>query len=516
MGTGAEPDDSTPAAGEALVFMVVALDCSWKLSIGYFLIDYLNADEKANILTMAFQKLFDVHVKAVNVTCDGPRTNFSVLKKMGANFDPTSLKVTFPHPCDANQNVTVLLDPCHMVKLMRNAFSDLKVLVDPDGKEIKWEFIQSLQCLQGEEGLRAGNKLRLEHIEWHRQKMKVSLAVQTLSLSVANSIDFCRESLKLSQFQGSEATTKFIRTIDALFDAMNSRNPLGKGTKAPMRVNNKEHWSKLFSESFSYLSNLSDLKRTKMVSSHRFTAFLGFLVNIRSLEFLFSSLVEEGPLKYLLTYKLSQDHLELFFCALRCRLGRNNNPSVPEFIAAYKRLLLHQEIKGNRGNCLLQDDTSLLSFQIKKEKVDSQTLCDYSLQQTSGDENLQKNFGLAFEETDHDYAHISRFPILSEFQDSVVEYISGYTVRMASRRISCKVCLAKIVEQNCAMDYKLVKGKDRGGLIYVSASVKIVCKLTEQAIRTVMKTTSGIVPFKNGLCTAITTSVLKSVHDNHK
>jgi hypothetical protein len=51
---------------------------------------------------------------------------------MGASFDPTSLKVTFPYPSDSNQNLTVLLDPCHMVNLMRNAFSDLKVLVDPD------------------------------------------------------------------------------------------------------------------------------------------------------------------------------------------------------------------------------------------------------------------------------------------------------------------------------------------------------------------------------------------------
>jgi hypothetical protein len=55
LGTGAEPNYSTPVAGEALVFMVDTLDCSWKLSIGYFLIGYLNADKKVNILAMAFR-----------------------------------------------------------------------------------------------------------------------------------------------------------------------------------------------------------------------------------------------------------------------------------------------------------------------------------------------------------------------------------------------------------------------------------------------------------------------------
>lgn len=40
--------------------------------------------------------------------------------------------------------------------------------------------------------------------------MKVALATQALSESVAAAIDFCRDDLKLADFQGSEATTAFI------------------------------------------------------------------------------------------------------------------------------------------------------------------------------------------------------------------------------------------------------------------------------------------------------------------
>ena len=158
----------------------------------------------------------------------------------------------------------------------------------------------------------------------------------------------------------------------------------------------------------------------------------------------------------------------------------------------------------------------MLSFKIKTEKVDSQTLCDYSLRQDSGDEALQKNFGLSNDESDHDYTQVSCYPNLSEFQSSVMEYIAGFAVKMASRKITCKICLDTICEQNKHLGYELVHTKDRGGLLHVSPSVRIVCKTTEQAIRTVMKTTQGIVPFKNGLCTAITSSVLKSIHENFK
>ena len=51
--------------------------------------------------------------------------------------------------------------------------------------------------------------------------------------------------------------------------------------------------------------------------------------------------------KACLTYKLSQDHLELFFSAVRAA-GGFNNPTAQQFMAAYKRLLLRSTIKGGQ------------------------------------------------------------------------------------------------------------------------------------------------------------------------
>lgn len=107
--------------------------------------------------------------------------------------------------------VCCILDPCHMIKLVRNTLADLKVLKNESGQEIKWQFIEDLHHTQSKEGLHAANKLRRAHIEWRSQKMKVALASQTLSRSVADAIKFCRTELCLPQFQGSEATEEFIR-----------------------------------------------------------------------------------------------------------------------------------------------------------------------------------------------------------------------------------------------------------------------------------------------------------------
>ena len=93
-----------------------------------------------------------------------------------------------------------------------------------------------------------------------------------------------------------------------------------------------------------------------------------------------------------------------------------------------------------------------------------------------------------------------------------MEYIAGFCVKMAMKLLKCETCLDAISEQNQPSNYLLVNAKDRGGLFHVSRSTRMVCKITEQAIQTVVKTTEGLVTFKNGLSAAITSSVLKTVH----
>lgn len=115
------------------------------------------------------------------------------------------------------------------------------------------EYVIQLQKLQDEEGLRLGNKLKKAHINWKQQKMKVNLAAQSLSASVADAIEFCSNTLKIPEFQGSEATVTFIRNFNQLFDILNSRNPLAKGYKAPMSLTNKTTWDPFLTDVYEYI-----------------------------------------------------------------------------------------------------------------------------------------------------------------------------------------------------------------------------------------------------------------------
>ncbi|KAL3240150.1 hypothetical protein MRX96_047979 [Rhipicephalus microplus] len=163
---------------------------------------------------------------------------------------------------DCPSKVFVILDACHMIKLVRNCLGSVNHLTDIQGRKVKWSYIEALEALQEKEGLHLGNKLTKVHLEWAKQKMKVRLAVQTLSSSVADALDFCEYKLKLPQFQGAHATAEFIRIFDRLFDILNSRNPLARSFKAPLRQQNAASWKSFFHEAEEYIRGLKDAKVT--------------------------------------------------------------------------------------------------------------------------------------------------------------------------------------------------------------------------------------------------------------
>ena len=137
-GLGEEQDDTCLPATEALVFMIVSVNGSWKLTIGYFLIATLQAEEKTALVKTALHQLSDVGVKTLSVTSDCPATNWSTYKILGAVFDPENLKPSFKHPSNDDQTVQVIFDSCHLIKLIRNCWSDFGIILDPENRPIKF------------------------------------------------------------------------------------------------------------------------------------------------------------------------------------------------------------------------------------------------------------------------------------------------------------------------------------------------------------------------------------------
>lgn len=135
----------------------------------------------------------------VSLTCDGLASNISMLQKLGCKFDTQEFifQLWFEHPSN-DSNIYVFLDACHMMKLVRNVLGSVQELCDDANNVIKWKHIENLHKLQEAEGLHLANKLTSKHV--HNNKMKVKLAMQLLSCSVANAMKICKDKLQLLEF----------------------------------------------------------------------------------------------------------------------------------------------------------------------------------------------------------------------------------------------------------------------------------------------------------------------------
>ncbi|KAG0432266.1 hypothetical protein HPB47_021012 [Ixodes persulcatus] len=231
LGHGILKDDCIAYAKHALVFLAVAVNRNWKLPLGYALIDGLDGTVRSNLVQQYLIKLKEAGADCISVTCDGTSCNLSMLSALGVSLAEPRMKSWFPHPSDPSRRVYAILEACHMLKLMRNLLAEKELISDGAGRTVAWHYIMCLDRLQQKEGLHAGNKLRWRHIDFHQQKMKVSLAAQTLSRSVSCALLFCKEK-QIPGFEGVEATAEFAAVVDDTFDLTNSCHPLALGHRS--------------------------------------------------------------------------------------------------------------------------------------------------------------------------------------------------------------------------------------------------------------------------------------------
>lgn len=269
-------------------------------------------------------------------------------------------------------------------------------------------------------------------------------------------------------FEGSEATEYFLSSIDRLFDIFNSRTPRATGYKKPLTLESR-HFIKGFMErTQAMLLSLETSTGVKVYNSKRSLSVLGFAFNITSLMDLSDRVLCIPSMKYLLTYKLSQDHLELFFSCVRRAGGWNNNPSAKQYAAIHRRLLGHAGVCiGKRGNVLPLDETGLLVIDEKDEL--KEPLFEEALA-------VEESFNTAMVK-------------LSPFVDGILEYIAGWVVRKLQQKLKCDACLNCLVDNdltNACMTgqpVSLLEIKGNGGLVYPSNAVVELCKHAEKVMR---------------------------------
>lgn len=421
--TNSKSKKELPVAKEALVFMAVAPN--FRMPVAYFLIDGLQAVDRAVLTREVIAAVDSTGAKVVSLTGDGLSANVTVAKILGADFK--SNKYFIPRPGCPSERIHIIFDPPHMLKLLRKYFAHHQLYYK--GEKLKWNLLELLVKKQDNDNFELGNKLSRIHINFKDAPMKVSLAAETLSNSVADALEqLCED--QYEEFIGCEATVKFIRLCNNIFDIMNygQGKPSDDHFKKPLCAENIEKFRELFQEFEEFVAEMEIDEHRKgkknnnkpirkpVLKSRSSMGFFGFLTNIQSTLGIYADYVESEQLHLFHTFQYSQDHLETYFSLIRACLGSNDNPDEAHLKAAYRKLLVcmpHTTSRG--GNCIISS-TDILTVSSAYKPPEPVQLPLNQIQEIEIDEGTF--FGLLGSELEPYEEHIRAF-IASNIQMNI-------------------------------------------------------------------------------------------------
>lgn len=475
-------NENASVANNVLVFMVTVLNYQLSIPVAYYPVTSLTCYEKRDLMVEILTSLHNIGVKIINVTFDGLASNPSTCELLGASFDPKNIVPCFPHPVD-DYPVYILLDSCHMLKLLRNALGDLKTMNDPSRGSISWKYFEEL------ESFRVNNKfvthhITKRHIQYQQNKMNVRLAAQLFSNSSATAMSYLKNS-GVKEFKDADSTIYLTGQIDRLFDITNTRKIRGNGSdfKSALNINNIDKVLQFFDQTTQYLRTLK-FTRKLCIESRRKRGFIGFLVNMISLRHLYHLYVDSGELSSLATYYLSQDPLESLFSRVRALQGSNDNPTVQQFKSAIRKLLFLSEVASSEfANC--EDNLNILTVSSANRKgTEESTEIDLTI------------FGNDFDGDDYDGDDDFLDEALSNLgqelpgcdsqpqteQDTTIAFMAGSIEKgLQTKRFACEYCYQlSVFTVNSKIDGLFIENK------YTQRpcqSTFLICKQTHDFVK---------------------------------
>lgn len=453
--------DMKKIANQALVFIVCGVNDSFQIPISYYFINSLDAVAKKDIVERILTAIIECNIIVSNITFDGCSVNKAMCRLFGAVLDVYSSEFK-PHFVVKGQRICIFFDACHMQKLVRGKFAT-KELFDGNGNPIKWQYIVDLVDMKNR-GFSLVHKLTQTHINWERRKMKVDLAVQTLSESTAASIDFLMKKGE-PEFLGAEPTVRFVQIFNSLFDIFNSRGDQNDNPfKNALSIANASQVFDFFDQSIDYIKQLQVKGRSgrlfKVCKTTISTGFKGYIIDMTSLKMMFQDFVQDQLIITMIeTRKLQQDPIEILFGQIRKKCGNNDNPTSEVFSSSFRNILAQRTVLNSKfANCESSDNISfsnpysnILTITSRRKPVEKVSIEDYE--------------GISEEQIELLYSKMSEIEAMESNRET--DELSDHAIAQAAQLIeskisrtkhyTCELCAKIFIENTRKTDNLLVK-----------------------------------------------------------
>ncbi|CAH2104627.1 unnamed protein product [Euphydryas editha] len=434
-------------ASFALVFMIGGIRKKVKQPIAhYFSSGFATADRLAVLIKEVLHQCYKAGVNIAATVCDMDGVNRRALSILGASTE-------HPYIIVENREIVVMFDTPHLLKCFRNMFLKYNIECDTNinsnlqtGRGVaKWEhIIQFYEIDNKNPNFVFAPCLRKDHLDPNnKQKMKVNLAAQVLSHSVAAGM-FSKIS-DGSLTAAATTTANVIANMDKLFDCLNSESSdLRRG---------KRHATNLTAIN-PHLIFFQDMKRffvtLKFIgSSRKPPSQEGWIWTINAVERLWRNLVQKHHIKSLATRRLQQDALENLFGCIRGNCDSNTNPTCGQFVAGLKTAVLSNLAHmGTSGNCetdnnvIINNFDTFLSVSQPKQQTNNDSVASASLTTTSAL-----------------YSEVDEAINTNDPEIQACAYVAGFIIKKLPVN-NCEVCRKIFVSDTIDINHLFVSNRE--------------------------------------------------------
>lgn len=406
-------------ACSAFVGMLRGVNKKWKQPLFYFLVHtQYSGDDIKKCLIKCIKSAKEIGLKIVAIVSDMGRNFIQLSESLGVTKENSVFNIE-------GDNYLYIFDVPHLIKATRNNLMTNHFLIN--NALTSWKYVEQVYEIGKNLPNPPAPKLTESHINpTNFQRMKVKLATQVISTTVASSIELLVSLNGLSR--DASVTSEVIRKFDNLFDMLNSSNIYSSKAHKKAFVGsdfqlNFLHEMKLF------IANLKIIKLDKYNNYKDITntvSFIkGWIITINSVIGLWNYLHQVG-IEHLFTRHLNQDVLECFFGEIRIANGNALNPTPIQFVNAFKKLFFMNYTNIGTGNCVQDCDDILMSFDCLNDNLNPVIHINPDNQY-----DLLKEINLR---------DLSSNDILKVTDINVFTYICGYLVKKCLKMHSCDIC----------------------------------------------------------------------------
>jgi len=422
---------TSKSANCVMVFMARGLYSPWKFPVAYFLA-HSGVKHKLlkDLIIDVLSELFKSGLCPKVLVCDQGTNNQSALKSLGVDENN-------PYFFVENNKIYSIFDVPHLIKSLRNnligcsfekdnmtvaAFSDIAATHEIDKKNIKSKALL---------------KITEAHINPSSfQKMRVKLAVQLFSHTMASTIRTCIETNELKS-KTAKNTSDFVEFINKLFDCLNSRtlhssNPYNCGLSDSGIV------KPFLNEAIKYFIDLQKNKKGKMTKPPCFKGIIQTITGI--LNFFEEEKFNNNEISFILTYRLNQDELEKLFSIFRQKGGYNKNPTARTIRTSFRSTCIFSLCTSKGANC----ENIIENIDSQTNKQDVTFLEGEQIINIENDQSSDTNSECSLIDTVVSVPeNLNTIPVTLE--DCSVTYFAGYLALKCIKKFNCEYCKDQLI-----------------------------------------------------------------------